>query len=293
MSTRSDTFIRPMLAKEVREPFSDEHWIYEVKWDGYRAIAELHGLQVRLYSRSGADFAPLFPNLVTALAQLNLDTVLDGEIIAVDADGRSCIEYLEQYPHRPGLALRYQVFDLLYKDGHRLEDQPLLWRKQLLRDVILKASELIRFSEHVRGDGVGFFREAVAGGLEGVMGKRLDSAYAEGHRSPDWLKIKTRQEDEAIIVGYTPSGLVLGRYLELRLRFAGFVAVTPPDEVVALPVAEASFSLEDIPADVRWVSPTLVCGIRYTELDSFGRFLGARFAGLRRDKEPHEVRGHD
>src|ERR1700744_5170467 len=200
MSIRSDTFIRPMLAKEVREPFTDDHWIYEVKWDGYRAIAELHGDQVRLYSRSGADFAPLYPNLVDALRGLNLDAVFDGEIIAVDADARSCLEFLEQYPHRPELALRYQVFDLLHKDGHRLEDQPLLWRKQLLRE-ILRPSEQVRYSEHVRGNGVAFFREAVASGLEGVMGKRLDSAYAEGQRSPDWLKIKTRQEDEAIIIG--------------------------------------------------------------------------------------------
>lgn len=292
MSPRSDMFIRPMLAKEVHEPFSDEHWIYEVKWDGYRAIAELHGNQVRLYSRSGADFSPLFPGLVTALAQLNLDTVLDGEIIAVDADGRSCLEYLEQYPHRPGLAVRYQVFDLLYKDGHRLEDQPLLWRKQLLRDT-LRASDLIRYSEHVRGDGLAFFREAMASGLEGVMGKRLDSAYAEGQRSPDWLKIKTRQEDDAIIVGYTPTALLLGRWVETTLCYAGMAEVSPPAEALASASVEPPFSSGDFPFDVHWISPTLVCVIRYTELDASGLFTGARYMGLRKDKNARDIRLHD
>src|ERR1700761_5242531 len=103
MLSRSDIFIRPMLAKEVREPFSDEHWIYEVKWDGYRAIAELDGPKVRLYSRSGADLAPHYPGLVEALARLNLDATFDGEIIAVDTSGRASLANLEQYPHRQGL----------------------------------------------------------------------------------------------------------------------------------------------------------------------------------------------
>lgn len=293
MSTKLATYIQPMLAREVREPFSDEHWIYEVKWNGYRAIAELKGDDVRLYSRSGEIFNDAYPTLVEALKSLNLHGVLDGEIVAVDQTGRSDIRLLEQYDGGQS-SLRFQVFDLLYKDGHCLEDQPLLWRKQLLK-MILRTGDLVRYNDHVRGNGIAFFQEARDSAQEGIMGKRVDSIYVEGQRSSDWLKIKTYQEDEAIIIGYTLAGktlgeLILARYEGDNLRIAGRVHKGLNADWIELlerkmrPLVRKTSPLkgDDVPGGaVTWLRPVLVCAIRFTELNGEGVFRRAVFLGLR------------
>jgi bifunctional non-homologous end joining protein LigD len=291
-----------MLAKEVREPFSDEHWLYEVKWDGYRAIAELQKDNVRMYSRSGQSFNDDYPELIRALQDLQLNAVLDGEIIALDPEGKSNLRLLEQYRELPALTLRFQVFDLLYKDDHCLEDQPLLWRKQLLK-AILRNGEHIRYSDHVRGNGIGFFRDALGSAQEGIMGKRADSVYSEGHRSPDWLKIKTHQDAEAIIVGYMADSatLLLGRYQGAVLCNAGRVhkGLTPrwidTLETKIKPLVRKTSPIKGLSADgpVTWLKPTLVCTIRYTEISAEGAFKHPMFRGLRTDKSAREVREND
>jgi bifunctional non-homologous end joining protein LigD len=182
-------FIQPMLAREVFTPFSDDHWIYEVKWSGHRAIAELERDKVRLYSRRGLPFNLTYPAVAAALKDLNLNAILDGEIIALDERDRSSFHLLQQYGKQPGIRLQYQVFDLLYKDGQSLEREPLLWRKTLLRD-ILKTGEVIRYCDHIREKGVHLFQKGMAAHWDGIMGKKIDSPYREGLRSPDWVKIK-------------------------------------------------------------------------------------------------------
>lgn len=291
-----------MLAKEVSEPFSDEHWLYEVKWDGYRAIAELQKDHVRVYSRSGQLFNDDYPELIKALQDLRLNAVLDGEIIALDAEGKSNLRLLEQYREQPGLTLRFQVFDLLYKDDHCLEDQPLLWRKQLLK-AVLRNGEHIRYSDHVRGNGIAFFRDALGNAREGIMGKRADSVYSEGHRSPDWLKIKTHHDAEAIIVGYAPdtSTLYLARYEGSRLCSAGRVrkGLTPRWienlETRIKPLVRKTAPVKGLSTEgaVTWLRPSLVCTIRYTEIGADGAFKNPLFRGLRIDKTAKEVRVDD
>jgi bifunctional non-homologous end joining protein LigD len=295
-----------MLATDTKEAFSDDQWIYEIKWDGYRALAELKGSSVRLYSRNGLSFNDTYPQIAEALSKLKLNAVLDGEIVALDQRGRPHFQLLQQFKDNPETILQFQVFDLLYKDGHSLEEQPLLWRKQLLKNT-LKRHDLIKYCDHIRGDGERFFKEAVSLGQEGVMGKKADSVYHEGIRTKDWLKIKNRKEDEAIILGYTePSGkrthfgsLVLGRYKGSSLVYAGQVGTgfnealleelyrkmqplirkTPP-----LPIGELG-----IKGPVTWIRPRLVCSIRFTEKTSTGQFRHPVFVGLRIDKSPKEV----
>jgi bifunctional non-homologous end joining protein LigD len=303
MVARLTTFIHPMLAREVREPFSDEHWLYEVKWDGCRAIAELKGTEVRLYSRTGLLLNPTYPGLVAALRGLNLDAVLDGEIVAMDQAGKSNLHLLEQYEGQSSITLCYQVFDLLYKDGHLLEDQPLLWRKQLLKGV-LRPNEQIRYCDHVRSNGLALFQKALRGSMEGIMGKRLDSTYHEGQRSGDWLKIKTYRQDEAIIVGYIPGAdhalgaLILARYEDGRLCAAGRVdkGISPEWAGVLHKrmqgLTRKTSPLRPAPRAegvVTWLKPSLVCSIRYTELAGDGSFRDPVFGGLRMDKDAKEV----
>lgn len=182
-------FIHPMLAREVFTPFSDDHWIYEIKWNGHRAIADLDRDKILLYSRKSQPFNLTFPTVVEALRELNLNVVLDGEIVAMDDRGRSSFQLLQQYGKQPGIHLQYQVFDLLYKDGQSLEKEPLLWRKSLLRD-ILRTGEIIRYTDHIREKGVQLFQKAMVAQWEGIMGKKIDSPYREGLRSADWVKIK-------------------------------------------------------------------------------------------------------
>jgi bifunctional non-homologous end joining protein LigD len=296
-----------MLAREVREPFSDDHWLYEVKWDGCRAIAELKGDEVRLYSRNGLLLNPTYPGLVAALKSLNLDAVLDGEIVAMDRAGKSNLGLLEQYDGQPSITLCYQVFDLLYKDGHLLEDQPLLWRKQLLKGV-LRLNEQVRYCDHVRSSGLALFQKAMLESMEGIMSKRLDSTYHEGMRSPDWLKIKTHRQDEAIIVGYIPpagralGGLILARYEDGRLCGAGRIDNGIGPEWAGLMhkrmrgLTRKTSPLRPAPpveAGITWLRPSLVCSVRYTELAADGSFRYPVFAGLRMDKDAKEVTRRD
>ncbi|WP_133994531.1 ATP-dependent DNA ligase [Dinghuibacter silviterrae] len=289
---RKTSYIHPMLAREVREPFSDEHWLFEEKWDGYRAIAELKKDQVRLYSRNGRSFNETFPHIVNALRALRMDAVLDGEIVVLDDMGKSSLPLLERYDGR--LPLRFQVFDLLYKDGHCLEEQPLLWRKQLLK-TILPPGDLVRYNDHVRGNGIELFQLASADAREGIIGKLADSVYSEGRRSPDWLKIKTHRETEAIIVGVADGSLLLARYEDDRLCYAGRVDKGPdfPESALRPLVRKTSPVKGFVPENpVTWLRPTLVCTIRYTDLSAEGWFREPCFRGLRLDKNAREVRGN-
>ncbi|MGE5172845.1 MAG: DNA polymerase ligase N-terminal domain-containing protein, partial [Betaproteobacteria bacterium] len=182
--------VQPMLATVAQEPFDHPDWIFEVKWDGYRAVAEIRDNSVSLYSRNGISFNKKFSPVVEALRKFGFDAVLDGEIVVVDEQGRPDFQMLQHYQDAGRGHLLYYVFDLLYFRGHDLTDLPLLRRKELLKK-ILPSSPRIRFSDHVLQEGVLFYNVVKEKGLEGIIAKHSQSVYETGRRSRQWLKVKT------------------------------------------------------------------------------------------------------
>lgn len=181
--------IKPMLPTLIKEPFDDPDWIYELKWDGYRMIAEIRGGNIQLLSRKGNTFTR-FSQLCTSLSKLGCSCILDGEVVVVDTDGRPNFRKLmysrkEQYT--------YYVFDILYLKGKNLINLPLVERKELLKNLLPELPD-VKYSDHVEGQGIGLFELAKKNDLEGIVAKLKSSAYTEG-RSRNWLKVKTWDEE--------------------------------------------------------------------------------------------------
>ncbi|MBX4190266.1 non-homologous end-joining DNA ligase, partial [Candidatus Parcubacteria bacterium] len=212
--------IKPMLAKLAEAPFDNPNWIFEIKWDGYRTIAEVEKKgKVRLYSRNGLSFNEQFSSVAEELATWKEDAILDGEMVVVDEHGKSHFQLMQNYQTTKEGNLVYYIFDLIRYKDQDLRKVPLMDRKKLLKE-ILPASKQIRFSDHIIGEGVKFFKEAQKNELEGIVAKDSESPYRAGKRSNEWLKIKTQMRQEAVITGFTePKGgrkyfgaLVLGVY---------------------------------------------------------------------------------
>lgn len=296
-------FIRPMLAKETSQPFNSDDWIFEIKWDGYRAIAET-GKQLRLYSRNGLSFNDKYPEVADALKKLKSNVVLDGEIVALDSKGNSHFQLLQNYD--PGESmLVYYVFDILRKDGKDLTKLSLVQRKALLQKLITNTTHL-RYSDHIPGEGIQFFKLIVKRDLEGIIAKRAESEYYPGVRTGEWLKIKNHKGQEAVIVGFTAprksrkffGALVLGVYEGNELKYAGHTGTGFNDrtlkalyEKLKPLVRENSPFKERIKTNmpVTWVEPKLVGNIKFTEITKDGIMRQPVFLGLREDKEPDEV----
>jgi len=194
--------IRPMLATLVREPFDHPDWIFEVKWDGYRAVAEIRDGDVSLNSRNRISLNRKFFPIVESLQKFGSEAILDGEIVVVDDQGHPDFQMLQNYQKSGTGHMLYYVFDLLYFQGHDLTDLPLLRRKELLKKILLSDPK-IRFSDHVSKEGVLFFNAVKEKGLEGIIAKHSQSAYRPGRRSRQWLKVKTRLTQEGVIAGFT------------------------------------------------------------------------------------------
>jgi len=294
-----------MLAKLADKPFDDPGWIYEIKWDGYRAIAELHGRNTRFYSRKGISFAATYPEVFAELSRIKKRMVIDGEIVAFDEHGMPGFQNLQQYGQNRDTPLAYYVFDLLYLNGKSLKDRPLLERKELLRSM-LPESGLVKYCDHVSGEGIAFFHTLRKKGLEGMIAKRADSPYREGVRNGDWLKVKHMLTDEAVIAGYTePRGsrkyfgaLVLGTYEHGKLTYIGHTG-TGFDNSTLKEVFRRMQPLVTkvnpfgkkvrLNMPVTWVKPQLVCQLKYTEVTEGGNRRHPVFMGLREDKMPKEV----
>src|SRR5262249_9210406 len=162
---------RPMLATLVDTPFDRAGWLFEIKWDGYRIIAELDKGRVQLYSRNGLLFTERYHAVAAALAKIDHQALLDGEVVVLDSKGHSSFEALQTYrSHRPGGHLAYQIFDILHLDGHDLRGLPLIRRKEILRQ-ILPALPGLAFCDHIEGSGLAFFDAAAKAGLEGMIAK--------------------------------------------------------------------------------------------------------------------------
>jgi bifunctional non-homologous end joining protein LigD len=297
--------IKPMLATPVTEPFDHPDWIFEVKWDGYRAVAEIREGGVSLYSRNGISFSKKFSPIVESLRKFGFDAVLDGEIVVVDDQGRPDFQALQHYQDSGSGHLLYYVFDLLYFRGHDLTDLPLIRRKELLKKILPTAPK-IRFSDHVKKEGVLFYDVAKEKGLEGIIAKHSQSAYETGRRSRQWLKVKMRLTQEGVIAGFTEPGggrkyfgaLVLGLFEGDELMYIGHVGggFTAKDlkdireKMDPLIQKECPFTVKpETNAPVTWVKPELVCEVSlsgWTEDDVMRQPV---FLRLREDKSAREV----
>ncbi|MBA4373236.1 MAG: hypothetical protein C0402_10305 [Thermodesulfovibrio sp.] len=297
--------IRPMLATLVKEPFNHPDWIFEVKWDGYRAVAEIRDGDVSLYSRNRVLLNRKFLPVAKALQKFSFDAVLDGEIVVVDAQGRPDFQMLQDYPKAGSGHLLYYVFDLLYFRGHDLTRLPLLRRKEILADILPPAPEL-KFSDHVTKEGILFFNAVRGKGLEGIMAKDSKSAYRIGRRSRQWLKIKTHLTQEGVIAGFTePRGsrkyfgtLVLGVYEKDELVFighsgGGFPVKTLREIRAKLePLIQTKCPFEVVPetnSPVTWLKPKLVCEVIFHGWTDEGIMRQPVFLRLREDKDAREV----
>jgi len=298
-------FIKPMLVKLHDAVFDDPNWIYEIKWDGYRAVAEVNKKDTKLYSRNGLSFATDYPTIFEELQKIKKNMVLDGEIVALDAEGKPSFQLIQQYAQDNSVPVCYYVFDCLAVNGKSIERKPLTERKKILKS-ILPESDLIRYCDHVETQGKSFFKAVQKQGLEGMIAKRADSTYTEGGRSADWLKVKNIVMEEAVIAGYTEPGgsrkyfgaLVLGVYKKGKLVYightgTGFNNATLRDVYSKLQSLKSSTSPFDtkvpVNAPVTWVKPKLVCNLKYSEITQEGHRRHPVFMGLRIDKAAKEV----
>ncbi|WP_312994401.1 DNA ligase D [Chryseobacterium flavum] len=295
-----------MLAKLSEKAFDDQDWVFEIKWDGYRAIADLSNDQPLFYSRNGISFLSKFSKVAQDFLLQKQHMILDGEIVAYDENGRPSFQLLQQIGDNPNLALVYQVFDLLWLNGHSTEELTLLQRKELLKEALIE-TDIIKYCDHIPEKGIEFFEQMKKMKLEGMIAKRADSQYIENHRTSDWLKIKFSNTEEAIICGFTePRGsrenfgaLILGKYINDKLTYCGHTGTgfnktslrQLYGELEKLIVKTAPF--DEIPKTnmpVTWIKPELVCEIKYSEITKDGIYRHPVFIAIREDKEPQEVK---
>ncbi|HMA54945.1 MAG TPA: non-homologous end-joining DNA ligase, partial [Acidobacteriota bacterium] len=277
---------RPMLATLVDGPFDREGWAFEVKWDGFRSLAAVKGGKVRLLSRNGKAQNARFPTVAAALSGFPVDAVFDGEIVAVDAEGRPHFQDLQNSMRTGEGHILYYVFDILYAAGYDLRTLPLR-RRRVILEKLLPVSATVRLSEAIERTGKAFFRAAEKNGLEGVMAKDLSSPYRSGVRSREWLKIKAHKGQEAVICGFTQpraarkyfGALILGAFRKGKLVYIGYVgtgfteralkdiqAKLKPIVVPRSPFAEEPKT--NMP--VTWVAPRLICEVRFSEWTAEG-----------------------
>jgi bifunctional non-homologous end joining protein LigD len=295
-----------MLATQASKPFDHPDWIFEIKWDGYRAIAEVRDGSVTLFSRNRIALNKKFPPIADALRQLKFDAILDGEIVVVDDQGHPHFQMLQEYQESGGGHLLYYVFDLLYFQGHDLTQIPLLKRKELLKTILPPAPK-IRFSDHIEKEGVLYFQAVKKKELEGIIAKHAQSPYLAGSRSRQWLKVKTRLTQEAVIAGFTePRGgrkhfgsLVLGVFQGDQLEYIGHsgggFTVTNLSEIrdrlEPLIQSPCPFAVEPkTNAPATWVKPQLVCEVAFSGWTDDAVMRHPVFLRLREDKAAGEVK---
>jgi bifunctional non-homologous end joining protein LigD len=296
--------IDPMLATLAEEPFDKEGWLFEIKWDGFRAIAE-SGPAVRLYSRHNIDYEAEFSTIVDELKQIGFDAVLDGEIVVVDSEGRADFKLLQNYRRTGEGLLVYYVFDILYLEGYDLRRLTLERRKSILKQVLPELKR-IKYSDHIEEHGIGLFRLAVNNKIEGMIGKDKNSFYRTGVRSKEWLKIKTYKHQEVVIGGFTePRGsrndmgaLLLGVYENNALVYVGHTGGGFDEASLAevrkklepLITEQQPFKEKPKPnAPPTWIKPELVCEVRFSDWTQDGLMRQPIYMGMREDKDPKDV----
>ncbi len=292
----------PMLAGLAPAPFSSDEWLFEIKWDGVRAIAEV-GKTLSLRSRNNTELSGQFPELAE-LQKLAPGTVLDGEIVVMTGgkpDMQALLSRLQGNPHG-GAPVTYIVFDILERGGRDLTGLPLVERLEELRAAVREGPHVV-LSKPVEGAGQDYYRAAVARRLEGIMAKRKDSLYEPGVRSGSWLKIRAERSCDCVIAGYTPGrggrspvfgALLLGLYEGTTLVPVGKVGTGFSDrlleELMALfaPLKTDVPQLHGIREQAVWLKPELVCEVAYMEVTRDRKLRIPRFIRLREDKPARE-----
>lgn len=297
--------VKPMLAKIKDKPFDGEDWIFEIKWDGYRAVSEVKRGDVALYSRNQLSFNAKYPSVVDALEHLNINAIFDGEVVAFDEEGKPSFQTLQLYDPDKN-RLEYHIFDLIYLEGYLLTDLPLIQRKELLKSILPPHDPVLIYSDHIEKEGVLLFEEMKKKELEGMIAKEKSSIYQFSKRSSDWLKIKTQLSQETVICGFTaPRGsrkdlgaLILGVYKDGKLTYVGHSGggfntkmLSDIRKKLEPLITDASPFDKKIKtnAPVTWVKPKLVCQVSFSEWTKEGNMRHPIFQGMRIDKKPAEV----
>jgi bifunctional non-homologous end joining protein LigD len=297
--------IIPMLATLIKDPFDDENWIFEIKWDGYRAVAYCNGSSVELASRRLQSFTNKYLPVSEALSNLQLKAVFDGEIVAVNEKGVPDFQLLQNWQNTPA-QLHYYIFDIIWLDGYDITQLPLVERKRILKEILPGNDPVIKYSDHVETKGQDFFKIALKQGLEGIMAKKANSTYKIATRSDDWVKIKVNQRQEVVIAGFTQprntrkyfGSLLLGIYDGDELVYVGHTGSgfnvksleAISKKLQPLIVDKSPFNKKpktNMPAT--WVKPKLVCEIKFSEWTKDRMARHPIFMGLRDDKKAKDV----
>ena len=303
--TKMPADLKPMLATLVDEPFTDSNWQFELKLDGYRALAYIQNGKADLRSRNNNSFNKKFFPVISALTDWKINAVVDGELVVLNEDGVPDFNGIQQWEKKQQGQLVFYVFDLLWLDGLNLMNEPLYVRRDILKQLIPE-SGIIRFSDHIDDIGKEFFEIAKKNNLEGIIAKKKDAPYLPDARSKTWLKIKIEERHEAVICGYTRkadsdrlfSSLVLGIYEKGKLKFIGQTGtgftVAGQEELLRRMkphlTKKCPFDKEPPTTDKPvWLKPFLVCEVKYTELTPEGVMRHASFQGLREDKAAFEL----
>jgi bifunctional non-homologous end joining protein LigD len=314
-------FIEAMKAKLVEEPPATGDWIYELKFDGIRLIGVKRDEKISLLSRNENELTERFPEIAEAIKALPArECVIDGEVVALDEEGRSSFQLLQaREMEGRKTPVYFYAFDLLQLDGKSLVSLPLEARKNVLEKLCADARDPIRYSGAIGGDAKRLLEEVKRRGLEGIIGKQRNSVYEPGRRSGAWIKLKCVNEQEFVIGGYTPpqgsrkyfGAILVGYYEKKKLVFAGKVGTgftvkslsmlykkfqnEARDDCpfVDLPSKQNGQWTQDItPSMMRkmhWVNPVFVCEIKFAEWTRDGKLRAPVFIGLREDKEPTDV----
>jgi len=296
---------KPQLATLADDIFESDDWIFENKYDGYRALIQVHKGKVALVSRNGLSFNAKYKGLVQAFGIIKDDIILDGEIVVEDEKGLSHFQWLQYFGENPDRGkLKCYVFDILYYNGYDLTSLELLQRKRIL-EAVLPQTDAIIYSRHIVGKGTKALQEAKESGGEGLIAKKIASRYHVNKRSKDWLKIKVTKEQEMVIGGFTePKGsrsgfgsLLLGYYEEGKLQYSGKVGTGFNEDslkemyhrLVKLEQKTCPFAVKPKEPKVHWIKPELVAQIKYSEWTETNSLRHPVFIALRTDKKPTEV----
>jgi DNA ligase D-like protein (predicted ligase) len=317
MAVTKARFIEPMLLLRTEKLPEGPEWQVELKLDGYRALAIKSGGKVYLRSRNDNDFNIRYPGVVKALATMPDDTVIDGEVVALDADGRPSFNTLQNYGSS-GVPLHFFIFDVLVLKGKDVMGEPLVKRRELIeKHVLPKLADPIRYSPVLEGTMKQLVHSVKTQGLEGLVAKRRDSKYEPGLRPGAWQKMRVNAGQELVIAGYTPSpknfdALVIGHYQDGKLMYAartrnGFTPASRAElfkKLEPLEIAECPFA--NLPekkagrwgagltaakmAECRWLKPVTVAQFEFVEWTSDAHLRHSRFVALREDKNAKDVR---
>ena len=310
------TSLKPMLATLIDKPFDEEGWLYEIKWDGYRAVAFMNKKTIELKSRNDKSFDEKFYPVYDALKAWGVNAIVDGEIVVVNDKGAANFGALQNWRSEADGHLLYYVFDIIWLDGQDLSQLPLTERRKILESLV-PADSIIHLSNAFDTSATEFLEAAKKMGLEGIMAKRKDSLYDSGNRTRDWLKIKANKRQEVVIGGYTKnagsakpfSSLLVGVYEQGKFVYTGKIGtgfnvktqqamlqqfqpyiISAPAFVEVPDINKPSRFRHDPPKAVAtWLEPKLICEVSYAEMTSDGVMRHPSFEGMREDKQAKDV----